>query len=185
MVDIQMWLVRVLPSVTAVGNVMHTAWAWPLAESLHFIGLTLLIGTVGLFDLRLLGVAKNIPAAALHRIAPYGIAGFVLCLLTGALFLMTEPDQYIYNPSFHWKMLFMLAAGVNASVFYTTSYRAALVRGEAPAMPGPFKFFGLASLVLWMLVIVTGRALTFYRPFPCEPEPTEWLATCIPGFFGR
>lgn len=185
MVDFQMWLVRVLPSVTAVGDMMHTAWAWPAAESLHFIGLTLLIGTVGLFDLRLLGVAKSIPAWALHRLAPYGIFGFALCLVTGFLFLMTEPDQYIYNPSFHYKTLFMLAAGLNASVFYSTSYRAALVRGETPAVPPHYKWFGFASLALWMLVIVTGRALTFYRPFPCAPEPAGWLATCIPGFFGR
>lgn len=184
MVDFQMWLVRVLPSVTAVGDMMHTAWAWPVAESLHFIGLTLLIGTVGLFDLRLIGVAKNIPAWALHRIAPYGIFGFALCLVTGFLFLMTEPDQYIYNPSFHYKTLFMLAAGANASVFYSTPYRAALVRGETPPVPTHYRWFGLASLVLWMLVIVTGRALTFYRPFPCAPGAAGWLATCIPGFFG-
>jgi hypothetical protein len=95
---------------------------------------------------------------------------------------MTEPDQYIYNPSFHLKMLFMALAGANASVFYTTGYRAALVRGEAPAMPPQYKWFGLASLVLWMLVTVTGRLLTFYRPFPCVPGTEGFLATCIPGF---
>ncbi len=182
MVDLQIWLVRVLPSVAAVGDLMRTAWAWPMAESLHFIGLTMLIGTVGLFDLRLLGVARGIPAAALHRLAPYGIAGFALCVGTGAMFLMTEPDQYIYNPSFHYKVLFMAGAGVNASIFYSTSYRAALVQGEGLPVPPHYKWIGLVSLVLWMLVIVTGRLLTFYRPFPCAPEPTGLLATCSPGF---
>lgn len=182
MVDLQIWFVRTLVSVPAVGALMRTAWAWPLAESLHFIGLTMLIGTVGVFDLRLLGMARAIPAAALHRLAPYGIAGFLLCVATGLLFLMTEPDQYIYNPSFHLKCFCMAVAGVNASLFYATSYRAALVRGEAPAMPSHYKWFGLASLVLWMLVLITGRLLTFYRPFPCAPGAAGVLATCIPGF---
>ena len=46
---------------------LNTRWGWPMAESIHFIGLSLLVGTVGMFDLRLLGVAKQIPPAALHR----------------------------------------------------------------------------------------------------------------------
>lgn len=182
MVDIQMWLVRVLPSVEAIRDMMRTQWGWPIAESLHFIGLSMLVGTVGLFDLRLLGYARTIPAASLHRLAPYGLAGFGLCVVTGMLFLMTEPDQYIYNPSFHLKVFSMFAAGLNASIFYSTRYRAALVRGEAPPMPPHYKWFGLASLVFWTLVIVTGRLLTFYRPFPCVPGTEGFLATCIPGF---
>ena len=36
---------------------------WPLLQTLHLFGFTLLIGTVGFFDLRALGVAKGIPLA--------------------------------------------------------------------------------------------------------------------------
>lgn len=180
MVDLQMWLVRALVSVPSVGAFMRTAWAWPLAESVHFIGLTMLVGAIGPFDLHLLGFARSIPAAALHRLAPYGIAGFVLCTMSGLLFLMTEPDQYLYNPSFHLKVAFMIAAGVNAGLFYSTAYRAAIVRGGSPPRPPSYAWFGFLSLVLWMLVLVTGRLLTFYRPFPCEPGIEAVLATCIP-----
>ena len=42
-------------------------WAWPLCESIHFIGLSLLLGTVGFFDLRLLGFARRVPMAAPAR----------------------------------------------------------------------------------------------------------------------
>ena len=48
MTGFQIWLVSALASVTPVARVMHTAWGWPIAESLHFIGLSMLIGTVGL-----------------------------------------------------------------------------------------------------------------------------------------
>ena len=34
---------------------MHSLWGWPICESLHFLGLCLLIGAIGLFDLRLMG----------------------------------------------------------------------------------------------------------------------------------
>src|SRR5215212_609078 len=96
--DFQIWLVTGIQAHSPVKTVMSTAWAWPVAESMHFIGLSLLIGTIGAFDLRLLGVGRRIPIAAMHRLIPWGIAGFVTNVCTGLLFLLTEPDQYIYNP---------------------------------------------------------------------------------------
>lgn len=73
MSDLQVWLVSSLAGVAPVASLMRTRWAWPICESLHFIGLSLLIGMIGAFDLRLLGVAKRIPIAALHRLVPWGI----------------------------------------------------------------------------------------------------------------
>ena len=35
------------------------SWAWPLGETFHFFGIILLIGGVGIFDLRILGMAKG------------------------------------------------------------------------------------------------------------------------------
>ena len=61
-------------------------WVWPMSESLHYIGLSLLLGTVGLFDLRVLGMAKAIPPSALHKLIPIGIAGYCVNILTGITF---------------------------------------------------------------------------------------------------
>ena len=63
MVDFQMWLVRTFARATPVAAMMKTAWGWPAAESIHFIGLCLLVGAIFLFDLRLLGYARRIPIA--------------------------------------------------------------------------------------------------------------------------
>ena len=71
-----------------------------MLESLHFIGMSVLIGTIGLFDLRLLGFARGVPYAALHRLIPVGIAAYTLNLLTGICFLSGTPDQYLFNPAF-------------------------------------------------------------------------------------
>src|SRR4029434_859942 len=104
--DAQIWLVGFIVKHSPVAELMRTAWAWPIAESLHFLGLSLLIGMIGAFDLRLLGVGKRIPIAAMHRFIPWGIAGFAINVCTGLLFVLTEPDQYIYNSSFHLKLVF-------------------------------------------------------------------------------
>ena len=119
----QVWLVSTLVSAKPIGRLMHTRWGWPAAESIHFLGLSLLVGTIVLFDLRLLGMARRISIAALHKLVPWGLAGYAINLVSGACFLMAEPDQYIYNPAFHFKMLFMAVAGFNATSFYLVAAR--------------------------------------------------------------
>ena len=85
--EIVLWL-----ESTPVGAFVNDyTWAWPIAESFHFIGLCLLIGTVGLFDLRLLGIGKQIPLSALHRLIPWGIFGFAINVTTGSMFLAAAP----------------------------------------------------------------------------------------------
>jgi hypothetical protein len=182
MVGFQMWLVHAFASVKPIGRLMHTSWGWPLAESLHFIGLSLLVGTIGLFDLRLLGLGRRIPIAALHRLIPWGLVGFGINAVSGVSFLLAEPDQYVYNPSFHFKVLFIAAAGLNALTFYLTSYRGVTSSGAPADAPPVAKVIAAVSLSLWIGVIVAGRLLTFYRPFPCQPPEPGFLATCIPGF---
>jgi hypothetical protein len=158
---------------------MRTAWAWPIAESLHFLGLCILIGTVGTFDLRLLGVAKRVPIASVHRLIPWGLAGFALNVTTGAMFLMTDPDQYIFNPSFQLKMTFLAVAGLNAGTFYLTSYRQ--VFGASPSLDAPrrAKVIAAISLCMWVGIIICGRMITFYRPGPCA-ENSGFVLTCWP-----
>ena len=101
----------------------HSQWAWPVLESLHFIGMSVLIGTIGLFDLRLLGFARGVPYAALHRLIPRGIAAYTLNLLTGLCFLSGTPDQYLFNLAFRFKVTFMAVAGLNVVFFYTRVFR--------------------------------------------------------------
>src|SRR4029453_8768421 len=121
----QIWLERTLRGINPIATFMHSKWGWPAAESVHFLGLSLLIGWIGLFDLRLLGLGKRIPIAALHRLIPWGLAGYGINVVSGLAFLMTEPDQYIYNPAFQFKLLFMAVAGFNATAFYLVAYRRA------------------------------------------------------------
>jgi hypothetical protein len=180
MAPLKVWLVRVLSTDTPVKAVMRMHWGWPAAESLHFIGLSLLVGCIGLFDLRLLGVGRRIPIAALHKLIPWGLLGFAINLASGLAFLMTEPDQYIYNPSFHLKLLFIAIAGVNAGTFYLTMYRRTTAPGAAVDAPRLAKVIAATSLFSWIVVIVCGRLLTFYRPGPCGPGGPGFLAMCIP-----
>jgi hypothetical protein len=157
---------------TYLHRMMHTWWAWPTAESLHFFGLSLLLGTVGLFDLRLLGFAKQIPLIALHRLIPWGIFGYSINVVTGISFFVGEPDQYMYNPSFQIKMVFMTLAAINVALFYLTMFRHVKTRGPGEDAPMAARIMGGASLVFWIGVLSCGRLLTFFRP------PDHWCPWC-------
>jgi hypothetical protein len=95
---------------------LHEPWLWPTCEIIHYLGLSLLLGTVGVFDLRVLGMAKNIPPRTIHRLVPWGIGGYFLNVVTGILFFSGLPDQYFYNNAGRLKALLMAVAGLNIVV---------------------------------------------------------------------
>jgi hypothetical protein len=150
---------------TPVGEFMRVSrWAWPICESLHFLGMSVLVGVIGLFDLRLLGFARGVPIAAFHRLIPVGVAGFVLNAMTGVSFLSATPDQYLFNAAFRFKVTFFLVAGVNVLVFYAATFKRLLIQGpgEAPILGA--RLAGGVSLCAWIGVMAAGRLLTFFRP---------------------
>ena len=163
--DAVLQVVEVTLRTSPVGAWMrHSVWAWPVLESLHFIGMSVLIGTIGQFDLRLLGFARGIPYAALHRLIPLGIGAYTLNILTGICFLSGTPDQYLWNPAFRFKVAFMAVAGLNVLFFYTRVFRRLQ---QLPAdSPPPFgaRVAGAVSLTMWIGVMSAGRLLTFFRP---------------------
>lgn len=148
---------------------MNTAWAWPIAESLHFIGLSLLLGSVGVVDARLLGFGRSIDIAQLHTITRWGVAGFALNAITGLAFFVSAPDQYLYNPAFQLKVLCMTLAFANVVAFYGFAWPRLRTSEEVPLAA---KVCALASLSAWIGVIVFGRLITFYRP------PEHWCFWC-------
>jgi len=140
--------------------VSHT-WIWPACETLHFIGLALLIGSAGFFDLRLLGFFRRIPVAAARELMTFALAGFVLNLATGLIFLIGHPEQYAHNVAWWAKVAFLAAAGVNALVFETMVAGRAMAVADGADTPIAAKAIGFASLIAWFGVLYWGRMLPF------------------------
>jgi hypothetical protein len=137
-------------------------WLWPAGETLHFMGMVLLLGIVGLLDIRMLGFARGLPPAQLERLIPWAVLGFVINLITGFLFFAGDPFQYIRNDIFWWKLLFIVLAGLNVLCFYVTGIRKRVddagADGEVPMMA---KVVAGTSLFLWFGVMYLGRMLPF------------------------
>jgi hypothetical protein len=176
---LQLWLVTFIEHTETIRLIMWKSWSWPIAESFHFLGLTLLFGSIAAWDLRLLGVGRQIPVDAFHRLVPFAVAGFLVNAMSGFAFVMTEANQYIYNPAFQLKLGLLVVACLNVLVFYALFFRR--IRGSSgQTLPVGARVIGAVSLACWIGVIVCGRMITFFRPFPCGRTQTiGFLADCI------
>lgn len=147
-------------TAASVGDfVNNSTWIWPAAEDLHFIGLSLLFGVVALINLRMLGLMRQVSFAAFHRLLPWGFLGLILNTVTGMMFFIALPDQYIDNIAFHWKMGLLVLAGFN--LLYVTMFDQPWAVGPGEDAPLSEKAIAVSAIVLWLGVIYFGRMLPF------------------------
>jgi hypothetical protein len=141
-------------------------WVWPFCETLHFVGMCVLLGTVGLVDLRVLGVAKGLSIALLDKFIPLGVVAFLVNLITGFIFIAGNPVggpmEYLTNLSLQLKMLMVLIAGINLLVFYVSGIHRSLDAVPAEGIaPGSAKAIAAVSLTAWIFVIIFGRFIMY------------------------
>jgi len=157
------------PFARHVGEIVDGGWRWvfPACETLHFIGLCLLFGVAAVVDLRMLGVTKGISFRAVHRLLPWGMLGFGVNLVTGMLFFVADPFQYVHlgnwlggqNAAFLWKMIFILLAALN--VVYFTIFEEPWQLGPGEDAPLHAKLIAAVSLFLVVGIMFWGRMLPF------------------------
>jgi hypothetical protein len=139
--------------------VLDTAWAWPTGETLHFTGMTLLMGVALLVNLRLMGFLRGISFDAMHRLLPLGIFGFGMALLSGMLMFNGNPTRYINVPTFYLKMFLIVVAGI--AVLYATVFDQAwnLRAGDKPPLTG--QVLAVVTTIMWFGVLYFGRMIPF------------------------
>lgn len=140
--------------------ILETAWVFPTLETLHFLGLILLIGSIYVVDLRLLGIGAIAPASAVMIFVPVSLVGFSLNLATGLMFLFADPFRYYPNLAFRLKMLAVVLAGLNAVWFkYALHPRIDAANEAFPVITA--RTIAVISLALWTSVIVLGRMIPY------------------------
>jgi hypothetical protein len=136
----------------------NAKYAIPLIQSFHLFGLTLVLGTTVIFNLRLLGLGLRkitMPAitAQLWRLA---VGGLLLSVATGILVFLPDPARYAANTAFKTKLVILLAA----VLFHFTVFRRA-IRSNTPPVSRRAAVVAAISLTLWFCVGWAGRAIAF------------------------
>jgi hypothetical protein len=145
-----------------LGVVMRdVTWLFPTFQAIHLVGMTLLVGVIGVIDLRILGFAKGLPVAALHRLIPLALAGFAVNVVTGLGFFASEPYSFAVVWAFRIKMLLLLLAGLNA-LWFSISI-SPHVHGWVGGVDASrlAKVLSLLSLMFWVCIVFAGRFIAF------------------------
>lgn len=132
-------------------------WGYAAVSAGHILGIALLVGAIVPLDLRLLGLWRSVPAAALARVlVPVAASGLILAVLCGALLFAVGATDYAREPIL-WIKLSLVALGA-ASALHAH-------RRAGPALedwPQPRRRLQAAlSLACWLPALALGRSIAF------------------------
>src|SRR5215831_1877165 len=108
-----------------------TIWAYATILFLHTVGLGFVVGVNVAIDLRILGVARQIPLAPMRRLFPWMWAGFIVNALSGIALLIADATTKLANPVFLVKMAFITHGVVEAQAVRRSDGARAVPRAVA------------------------------------------------------
>jgi hypothetical protein len=138
-------------------------WAYPAVLAAHTIGMSLLVGASAVLDLRLLGVAPQVPLAPLAAVFRALWAGAALSLISGALLFAADASTKGATTVFFVKLAFIAAAIVVAR---RLRHAFQSPDADADAVPGRTRILAALSLLLWAGAITAGRFMAYLTPGP-------------------
>jgi hypothetical protein len=141
------------PSTNPLNN---NEWAFPLLEIIHITGFALSIGTIAIVDLRLLGLGMRHQSSAqlMKDTMPWTLVGLAVMLMSGPLIFSSDPNMYLHNSSFQFKMGALLVA----ILYNYTIHRKVALSNPSPILG---KLVGGVSLALWVSVVFAGLFIAF------------------------
>lgn len=150
------WLAGALEH-SQIGAAMRRGF-YPLANVVHLGGLVLLVGAIGVLDLRIAGLGRGIALAPLSRLlTPLAVAGLVVLAVSGFFLFAADAGPLIRSRVFLAKMALAALALVNALVFRR------LFGDFAPEEEPPAwaRAMSMASIAAWLTVGVLGRMIAY------------------------
>lgn len=134
--------------------------AYPVANVLHLLGLVMLVGGIGLLDLRTAGLWRFIPLAQLSRsLTPIAIIGFAILAASGSVLFAADGPALAASSTFHLKLVLILLALTNVVLFHLIGRRPGV---EAASEAKPLlRIMAVVSLILWLAVATAGRMIAY------------------------
>ena len=144
-------------------GIRESTWTYPVIESVHVLGLCVFAGLLVLWDLRLLGITLSRVAVSevWARLIPWITAGAVLMMVSGLLLFASDPVRFYGNIFFRLKAAGLFLALLNAMVFHFGIERRIVEWDTAAMTPRAARLAGAISIVLWAVIVVTGRFVAY------------------------
>lgn len=134
----------------------------PIIQTVHILGIAVVMGSVVLLNLRVLGLAVPSQGVGemIDRVMPWLWIALASNFISGAFFLFGRPYRYFTNPVFEWKLTFLLPAILLTLLFHLL-HRRQPGYWETPERRWPARAVALVSLGLWIMVAMAGRWIAY------------------------
>ena len=141
--------------------VAESLWGYPLLETIHSLGMAMMIGSLGLINLRVLGYKSDLPLFNMQQLLPLAWVGFTLNAVSGTLLFTSDAVYFFSKYTFRIKMVLIILGGINAALLGRRVFRDAAA--EAPAAPPTIgtKWIAVTSLVFWIGAVCAGRLIAY------------------------
>ena len=137
-------------------------WLYPAVEIVHIVGFVLLVGSVVMFDLRVLGLSRQVSVKALARhLLPWSVAALLLIVPSGLAMFSAHANDFLGNRAFQVKMALLLAAGINAAIFHTGPFQSVVAWDTGATAPLGARVSVALSMAIWIAIIACGRLLAY------------------------
>jgi len=134
----------------------ESAVLYPLANIAHILGLILFAGSIVMLDLRLIGLGRSLPAAAVARaLSPTLFIGLLVMIVSGVLLFSADARPLWNNPVMQIKAALIVFGIANALIFRALWNRR--LSDWDDTAPGIAKLQAGISLLAWLGVAVCGR----------------------------
>jgi hypothetical protein len=134
--------------------------AYPIANLVHILGLIMLVGGIGVLDLRLIGLFRKIPTAALAAaLTPIAIAGLLLMVPSGATMFASDASTLVNSGTFRTKLLLIALALANA-VAFRFIWQGRIEQWDFD-LPFGGRVMAAASILLWLSIAALGRWIAY------------------------
>jgi hypothetical protein len=140
--------------------VAESLWGYPLLETLHTLGMALLIGSLGLINLRVLGYKPQLPILGTRDLLPLAWLGFTINALSGTALFTSDAVLFFESYTFRIKMLLIVLGGINAAILGAKIFRE-VPAGEVVTPTIGAKWIAASSLVFWMGAVIAGRLIAY------------------------
>ena len=144
----------------ALSILRDTKLGIPTVQTLHLLGITTVLGTTVIMNMRLLGIGYLgvKPYPFLSQVWSWFKRGLILTVSAGFVVFLPDPVRYAANTSFRIKMI-VLALAILFQ--FTVVRRIVLSQTPAPRSPRTV-MVSVISLILWFGVGWCGRAIAFF-----------------------
>ena len=138
----------------------QSSLAYPAANVVHLLGLVMLVGGIGILDLRLAGAFRALSVQPLaSALTPVALGGLALMVPSGAVMFAADAEALATSDTFRLKLVLIALALANAVVFRWL-WRARLADwGASPPLAG--RLMAAGSLALWLAVGTMGRLIAY------------------------